>query len=191
MSEHTCPECNGTGESGFVPVFVRAVEGRTPDPEQIFKVLAMCPFCNGKKTVTSEQLFWRKVGQLWRTQRLQMGVGLREWAVSVGCSPADYCNMENGRLEPDPRYAPLTTVLTERSCERLFYLQNVELGYLGNSPMWWCTQGGYTPRLDFARQFTKAEADDITRGTQKFKAWTVAEIEKIAYRTVDVQDMGE
>lgn len=75
----------------------------------------------------------------------------------------------------------------------MYYLQNVGAGFVGNSPLWWHkSDSGYTPRLDDAKQFTPGEAHSIirtTRGTHKWKKWHVKEVDAVAHRTVDIQDL--
>lgn len=74
----------------------------------------------------------------------------------------------------------------------MVYLQNETAGYLGNSPVFWSKHGGYTQWLDDATQFTVAEANVIirgSRGTHRWKKHSVKRLDKLARRTVDVQDM--
>jgi hypothetical protein len=75
----------------------------------------------------------------------------------------------------------------------MLYLQKVNAGYCGNSPMWWSTEGGYTPRLEFAKRFTVEEVDAIlrttSRATHEWKAWDADAIDRLSHREVDVQDM--
>lgn len=105
-----CPECNGSGKSGMVPLHVRPVEGYKPTEQNLRDLAAMvavCHFCDGKGSVPPEQLAWRAIGESWRKARREKSIGMREWAERVGASPGDYCQMENGRIKPDPRYSPL------------------------------------------------------------------------------------
>jgi hypothetical protein len=75
----------------------------------------------------------------------------------------------------------------------LYYLQNLSMGFLGNSPYFWADGNcGYTTRLDNARMFTKQEARTIietTRGSHRWKRWSTRFVDKRAYRTVDMQDL--
>lgn len=75
----------------------------------------------------------------------------------------------------------------------LFYLQNVTAGYLGNSPLFWRKGGsGYTQWIDEAELFTREKAGNLARaatGTHAFVIWSRTEIEKVARRTVDMQDL--
>ena len=74
----------------------------------------------------------------------------------------------------------------------LYYLQNCTSGYLGNSPYFWGKNGGYTQWLDEAKQWTKEEANDVirsTRGSHRWKMWSVKRVDKVAKRTVDMQDL--
>lgn len=77
----------------------------------------------------------------------------------------------------------------------LYLLQNVSAGYVGNSPMFWQKDGsGYTPWIDDAKVWTKEEAKRqirSTRGTHQWQMWSVSEIESIARRTVDIQDLRQ
>ncbi len=76
---------------------------------------------------------------------------------------------------------------------QLYYLQCVSKGYLGNSPMLWRKGGaGYTQWLDEAEQMTADEINLIVRGSRgshKWKRWKVEVFDKIALRTVDMQDV--
>lgn len=77
--------------------------------------------------------------------------------------------------------------------EYLYLLQNCSGGYVGNSPVFWHKdRSGYTPWIDEAKRWTKAEAEQqirSTRGSQMWQMWSVAEIEAVAKRTVDIQDL--
>ena len=74
----------------------------------------------------------------------------------------------------------------------MYYIQNLNAGFLGNSPVFWSKNGGYSQWLDEAQTFTEAEANTVVRttsGTHRWKLWPVDEIDSIAKRTVDIQDM--
>ncbi len=74
---------------------------------------------------------------------------------------------------------------------RLYLLQNVGAGYLGNSPLFWSTKGGYTQWIDDAKQWTEEEADKqirSTRGTHEWAKWSLAEVNGMSKRTIDIQD---
>ncbi len=78
----------------------------------------------------------------------------------------------------------------------MFYLQNRDAGYLGNSPMFWAIRGGYTQWIDDAKRFTQAEVDEIVSSCgrsmicgEKFKAWPCDLIDSKSRRTVDMQDI--
>lgn len=80
----------------------------------------------------------------------------------------------------------------ENSKESKVYIQNVGSGYLGNSPMWWSANGGYTQWIEEAEQFSVKDANDIIRstsGTHNWKLWDVDKINSIIKKTVDIQDM--
>lgn len=104
-----CPECNGSGKSGLIPLHVRPIEGHKPTEQQLRTLaerFAVCQFCDGAKTVPQNRVEWRAVGESWRLARMELRVGMRHWAESCGCLPSDYCDMEAGRIRPDVRFAP-------------------------------------------------------------------------------------
>ena len=74
-----------------------------------------------------------------------------------------------------------------------YLLQNCSDGFIGNSPVFWHESGsGYTQWIDEAKQWTKEEAEkqiQSTRGTHQWQMWSVEEIESVAKRTVDIQDL--
>lgn len=74
-----------------------------------------------------------------------------------------------------------------------YLLQNCSGGYVGNSPVFWHNNGnGYTPWIDEAKRWTKEEAEaqiKSTRGSHTWTMWSVEEIESVAKRTVDMQDL--
>lgn len=76
---------------------------------------------------------------------------------------------------------------------RLYLLQNRSAGYLGNSPVFWANGGGgYTQWIDEAKRWTLVEAQkqiDATRSSHDFRAIPLDEIERVAKRTVDMQDL--
>lgn len=75
---------------------------------------------------------------------------------------------------------------------RLYLLQNRSAGYLGNSPMFWADGGGYTQWIDEAKQWTWKEARlqiRAAKSTHNFRAIPLDEIERVAKRTVDMQDL--
>lgn len=77
--------------------------------------------------------------------------------------------------------------------DEIYLLQNLNAGYVGNSPMFWREGGsGYTPWIDEAKRWTRQEAEAqirSTRGTHFWQMWSLAEVEAIAERTVDIQDL--
>lgn len=105
-----CPECGGSGESGFIPVTAKRLAGSGPltgpAARALAELAAKCHFCGGTRHVSVEQIGWRETGKLWKARRINAGYGLRAWAEHVGCLPSDYCHMEHGRLQPDERYMP-------------------------------------------------------------------------------------
>jgi len=74
-----------------------------------------------------------------------------------------------------------------------YFLQNLNAGYLGNSPFWWAEGGnGYTVNIDEAKLFTKEEADltiKSTKGTHRWKIWPEKRVQSAIYRTVDMQKL--
>lgn len=76
---------------------------------------------------------------------------------------------------------------------KMFYLQNLTAGYCGNSPLWWeASDSGYTTRLDCAKKFTAQEVAEIirsTRGSHRWKKWSVKTVDSAAHRSVDIQDL--
>lgn len=75
-----------------------------------------------------------------------------------------------------------------------YLLQNCSGGYIGNSPVFWHRSGsGYTQWIDHAKRWTKEEAElkiRSTRGSHTWQMWSVEEIEAVAKRTVDMQDLN-
>jgi hypothetical protein len=75
--------------------------------------------------------------------------------------------------------------------KKLYYVQNLKAGYLGNSPVFYGKGGvGYTQWLDDAMQFTWEEFRQLcrsTRGTHKWQLWSVKSVDAVAQRTVDIQ----
>jgi hypothetical protein len=73
-----------------------------------------------------------------------------------------------------------------------FLLCNRSAGYLGNSPVFWAEGGGYSQWIDQAKRFTAAEAEGIIRSTKSshyFEAIPLETLQRIAKRTVDMQDL--
>jgi hypothetical protein len=72
-----------------------------------------------------------------------------------------------------------------------YLLQNVTAGYLGNSPMFWSNNGGYTQWIDDAKVWGYKEAREqirSTKGSHVWKLWPLDLVLKLARRTIDVQD---
>lgn len=81
---------------------------------------------------------------------------------------------------------------TKQNPGTIVLLQNVGSGYIGNSPIFWADGGGYTQWIDDAKKWTREEAKlqiRSTRGSHKWKIWTLDFINKHAKRTVDIQDL--
>ncbi len=85
----------------------------------------------------------------------------------------------------------LPIVIGDVNQNKVYYLQNVTAGYIGNSPLFWEKTGsGYTPNLDIAKLFSKKEAEEIiqtTSSSHKFVMWHRDECLEASYRTVDSQ----
>lgn len=74
--------------------------------------------------------------------------------------------------------------------EKLFYLQNVERGFVGNSVQWYRQDGkGYVCDTRAAQKFTQEEADKMTAETKKYKAWPCELIDGLVQHHVDMQDL--
>lgn len=90
------------------------------------------------------------------------------------------------------RTAEMERVAAEKS-KRLYLLQNCNGGYVGNSPLFWREGGsGYTQWIDEAKRWTRDEAEReirATRGTHVWRMWSVSDVEEVAKRTVDIQDL--
>ena len=74
-----------------------------------------------------------------------------------------------------------------------YLLQNVNAGYIGNSPVFYHASGsGYTQWIDEAKRWPKDEAElfmQTTRGSHNWKMWPLEQILSSAKRTVDIQDL--
>ena len=77
--------------------------------------------------------------------------------------------------------------------ERNYLLINWSGGFVGNSPVFWRDGGsGYTQWIDEAQRWTKDEAEKCIRsirGSHNMSMWKLEDIESIAKRTIDVQDL--
>lgn len=77
--------------------------------------------------------------------------------------------------------------------KKLYLLQCCTAGFVGNSPLFWKEGGGgYTPWIDEAKRWEWAEAQTqvrSTRGSHSWKVWPLDQIEAVAKRTVDIQDL--
>jgi len=73
--------------------------------------------------------------------------------------------------------------------DQMFYLQNVERGYVGNSVQWWKWNNcGYVCDIRAARKFTQDEINGFNPGV-KFKAWPVEQIDALVQHHIDMQDL--
>jgi len=74
-----------------------------------------------------------------------------------------------------------------------YYLQNCSAGYIGDFPVFWHkTNSGYTPYIDDAKVFTKAEADEIirsTRGSHSWKTWPVKLVRRSLAQVAVIEQM--
>ncbi len=73
-----------------------------------------------------------------------------------------------------------------------YLLQNVTAGYLGNSPVFWSNHGGYTQWIDDAKVWGYKEAREqikSTKGSHSWKMWPLEIVQKMAKKTVDMQDL--
>lgn len=61
----------------------------------------------------------------------------------------------------------------------MYYIQNYDQGYLGNSIIFWAKdRKGYTPDINNSHKFTEEEAKDIClNNPKKNKAWPVEYID--------------
>lgn len=112
-----CPECNGRGKSGMVLVHAKKHDDTPLTPiEAAFLSgnLEQCHFCEGTGKVQSIQLLWRRIGAEWLACRKALGIGMRQWAEQVGVLPSEYCNMEAGRVQPDPKCSPVARMVAQR-----------------------------------------------------------------------------
>jgi hypothetical protein len=77
------------------------------------------------------------------------------------------------------------------SDEKLFYIQNVSAGYIGNNPVFWAIGGrGYTSYIDRAEKFSEADARAmVDHDSRKWRMWSVEEVEPHIYRTVECQTL--
>lgn len=73
----------------------------------------------------------------------------------------------------------------------MYYVQNVNAGYVGNNPMWWkIGANGYTSYLDDAEKFTEEAAKELVKSDRrKWRAWPVDLVESCTYRTVESQHL--
>lgn len=76
-----------------------------------------------------------------------------------------------------------------------YYLQNCSAGYIGDFPVFWHkTNSGYTPYIDDAKVFTRAEADEVmrsTKGSHSWKMWSVSLCQAAVVRVVAIGRLRE
>jgi hypothetical protein len=118
----TCPRCKGSGESGMVLVHTSKPLS-DDEASKLQDEVSICSLCAGQGDVNSDKYAWVQIGELWREARLSIGLGLREWAEQVGVPASEYCNMEQGRVEPNPCCSPLGEVKKELSKSRQYVLE--------------------------------------------------------------------
>lgn len=76
--------------------------------------------------------------------------------------------------------------------EQLYYIQNVERGFVGNSVQWWRWNGsGYTCDVRAAKKFTEAEALDLVKDRHKYAMHRCEYIDSIVQHHVDMQDLNQ
>ena len=74
----------------------------------------------------------------------------------------------------------------------LYYIQNKDAGFLGNSPVWWAKRSqGYTAYINCAEQFNKDDAESIVKGNpDKNKMFLCDHIDERLHLVFDTQDSG-
>lgn len=80
----------------------------------------------------------------------------------------------------------------EQPREKVYYLQRVPSGFLGNAIIFWrIGDSGYTAYLEGAREFSEEEALAMEKhNPEKWKAWPCDEIKKRVHLVFDIQDAG-
>ena len=74
--------------------------------------------------------------------------------------------------------------------EELYYIQNVERGYVGNSVQWWkWNSNGYTCDLRAAKKFSESEALELIKDRNKYKMHRCKYVNGIIQHHVDSQDL--
>lgn len=77
--------------------------------------------------------------------------------------------------------------------DKLYLLQNVAAGYVGNSPVFWCQDdSGYTPWITEAKRWTLEDAEaqmKSTIGSHDWKLWPLDQVLQKAQLTVDIQQL--
>jgi hypothetical protein len=74
--------------------------------------------------------------------------------------------------------------------EQLYYIQNVERGFVGNSVQWWRHNGsGYTCDVRAARKFTEAEALNLVQDRLKYAMHRCEYIDGLVQHHIDMQDL--
>jgi hypothetical protein len=99
-----CPLCRG---HDYIPVFVKAVEGKEPDLEALVNSdFLKCQLCKGTKEVTQEVADRYARGREFSDKRKKACYGPREYAETMGILPSDLMKMEIGLIEPVPFMEP-------------------------------------------------------------------------------------
>lgn len=98
MSNHTCIDCDGTGERKLMyPVG----DGIKPLTLMGLHLAVYCDRCNGSGTIPDHMLEWINIGESCRFHREEEeGIGLRDWASIQGMKPSQLSRLESGKEDP-------------------------------------------------------------------------------------------
>lgn len=74
--------------------------------------------------------------------------------------------------------------------EKLYYIQNTKVPYVGNSAVLWCENSrGYTINAECAGVYTEEEAHEICDGYEGSRMLLKSAVDKVWRRHLDGQDM--
>lgn len=90
----TCPDCQGSGVM-IALTFIKYAPGHTGPPSRELP----CMFCRGEKTVSAEQLRWKREGQNIKAYRRANDLTLRGAAERWGLKPSEVSTLEQGRAD--------------------------------------------------------------------------------------------
>lgn len=93
MDEVTCPRCHG---GGTVLRFIDGPGNHRVEPE------GTCSLCQGKGSVSAQQMAWIKAGRAHRDARVARGESLRDRATALGLEVTVLSAMEHGKADPAP-----------------------------------------------------------------------------------------